>query len=67
LVVVGVRPNIVLIIQTRRVVVVPVVVLLVLDLIIMVVYTVRVYRDKVMTGDLRVITGTWAVVVVPVQ
>jgi hypothetical protein len=67
LVVVGVRPNIVLIIQTRRVVVVPVVVLLVLDLIIMVVYTVRVYRDKVMTGDLRVITATWAVVVVPVQ
>jgi hypothetical protein len=67
LVVVVVRLNIVLIIRVRRVVVVPVVVVPVLDLIIMVVYTVRVHRDKVMTGDLRVLIGTWVVVVVPVQ
>jgi hypothetical protein len=67
LVVVVVRPNTVKITRNRRVVVVPVVVLLVLDLIIMVVYTVRVHRDKVMTGELRVITGIWVVVVVPAQ
>jgi|TARA_B100001094_G_C17549290_1_gene492933 hypothetical protein len=67
LVVVVVRPNIVLIIRVRRVAVVPVVVLPVLDLIIMVVYTVRVHRDKATTGGIRVVTGTWVAVVVPVQ
>jgi hypothetical protein len=66
LVVVVVRPNIVLIIRVRRVVVVPVEVLPVLDLMVMVVYTVRVHRDKATTGGLRVLTGTWVVVVVPV-
>jgi hypothetical protein len=67
LVVVVVRPNTVTITRNRRVVVVPVVVLPVLDLIIWVVYTVRVHLDKDTTGELRVLTGIWVVVVVPVQ
>tara|TARA_X000000368_G_scaffold373242_1_gene324119 strand:+ start:380 stop:583 length:204 start_codon:yes stop_codon:yes gene_type:complete len=67
LAVVVARQNIVKIIRNQRVVVVLVVVLLVLDLIVMVVYTVQVHRDKATTGGLRVVTGTWVVVVVPVQ
>jgi hypothetical protein len=62
-----VRPNIVLITRVRQVAVVPVEVLPVLVVVIMVVYTVRVHRDKVTTGEVRVIIGTWAVVVVPAQ
>tara|TARA_Y100000356_G_C11065380_1_gene186076 strand:+ start:117 stop:320 length:204 start_codon:yes stop_codon:yes gene_type:complete len=67
LAVVVARQNIVKIIRNQRVVVVLVVVLLVLDLMVMVVYTVQVRRVRVTTVGLRVVTGTWVAVVVPVQ